>query len=410
MKKSNRIFRNSFKRILVVIVFSLILLFPCIEVQAAATTDNQDQSILTEEIINQQADDMNIDKINDQINKYYGEEAQKIIPEFNPSQILSDAMQGKPIIDSGGIFKNAINYILRELYLNIGIVIKLLVITVIVAILKNLQTSFLREGVGEIAFYACYIVMITILFAGFKTATNIGIETVDVMVGFMQMSVPILITLLISGGNVVTGSIFSPLLIGMIQLSASLLKYFFMPLIFFSTVLTMIGNISDKINISGICSLLKKVCTWTLAMFLTIFIGVIVVQGAFGSIIDGTTGKTVKYAVSTFIPVVGKYFAEAADMVLGCALILKNAAGIGVVIGIVIIAVAPLLKILALILVYKVSAAIMQMFGDTKMTNCVNEVASSLTYIFAITAVTAFMFFITITIMMGAGNNAAMIR
>ncbi|HZK70260.1 MAG TPA: hypothetical protein VFD03_01910, partial [Clostridia bacterium] len=127
MKKSNRIFRNSFKRILVVIVFSLILLFPCTEVQAAATTDNQDQNILTEEIINQQADDMNIDKINDQINKYYGEEAQKIIPEFNPSQILSDAMQGKPIIDSGGIFKNAINYILRELYLNIGIVIKLLV-------------------------------------------------------------------------------------------------------------------------------------------------------------------------------------------------------------------------------------------------------------------------------------------
>ena len=45
---------------------------------------------------------------------------------------------------------------------------------------------------------------------------------------------------------------------------------------------------------------------WILGVILTIFVGLISVEGSLSSSVDGITAKTTKAAVSSFIPVVGK--------------------------------------------------------------------------------------------------------
>jgi len=44
-----------------------------------------------------------------------------------------------------------------------------------------------------------------------------------------------------------------------------------------------------------------------------------------GAVVDGVTSKTAKFAIGAFIPVAGKYLADAADAVIGCTLLIKNA-------------------------------------------------------------------------------------
>ncbi len=79
-------------------------------------------------------------------------------------------------------------------------------------------------------------------------------------------------------------------------------------------------------------------------------------------------------------------------------------------IGIIIICLAPLKKILALVVLYKLACAFVEPISDKKITNCLSDMASSLTYILGITAAVAVMFLIAITVVISTSNLSAMIR
>jgi len=49
---------------------------------------------------------------------------------------------------------------------------------------------------------------------------------------------------------------------------------------------------------------------------LTLFVGVLSLEGTLSSSVDGITAKTTKAAVSNFIPIVGKILGDAVDTVL----------------------------------------------------------------------------------------------
>jgi stage III sporulation protein AE len=127
-------------------------------------------------------------------------------------------------------------------------------------------------------------------------------------------------------------------------------------------------------------------------------------------VVDGVTSKTAKFAISTFIPVVGKTLSDAADTVIGCTLLIKNAAGIAAMIGVIMICAVPLLKILALAALYKCAGALLEPISEKRVTNCINDVAGSMIHVFAISVSVAFMFLISVTALISASNISAMIR
>lgn len=71
----------------------------------------------------------------------------------------------------------------------------------------------------------------------------------------------------------------------------------------------------------------KSSVVWALGIVLTIFVGILSLEGTLTSSVDGITIKTTKAVVTSTIPVVGKLLGETVDAVLGCSNILKNAIG-----------------------------------------------------------------------------------
>lgn len=365
----------------------------------------------TEEIIiNEQTKSDEIEKLQEQLKKNSSNGVKEILPGYDPQKIISDTAKGKFDFNIAGILNKVLRYLFKEMYFNIDILIKLIVLAVFCAILNNLQASFLSESVGEIAFYACYIVVVSILIISLNSALRMGQEMIDSMVTFMQASIPVLITLLMSGGNIVSGGVFQPVLIMIVEVSATIMKNVFIPIVFLSTVLSIVNNISEKIQVSKLAAFLKQISGWALGLILTIFIAIVGIQGSMGAVVDGVASKTAKFAIGAFIPIAGKYLADAADAVIGCTLLIKNAAGIAVMLGIITICIVPLLKILAIIVLYKLTCAIVEPISEKRITNCINEVANSMIFILGIAASVVFMFLISVTAIISAGNISAMIR
>lgn len=364
----------------------------------------------TMSIINGQLEANDSTAISESIKKYYNDDAEKLFPQFDPEKIIAGAAKGNFDLSVKGILDRVVKYLLEEVFLNVDILFKIVVLAIICAVLKNLQNSFLGESVGELAFFVCYIVIVSVLMVSFSSAMKMCMSIIDSMVTFMHAIIPLLITLLVSAGNFTSAGVFQPILIMLVEVGATVIKNFFIPLIFLVTVLNIVNNISDKVQLTKLSGFIKQICTWGLGLILTVFIGIVSIQGSMGAVVDGVTSKTAKYALGTFVPVVGKYLADAADTVVGCTLIIKNASGLITMIGIIIICLAPLLKILAVIILYKLACAFVEPISDKKITNCLNDMAGSLTYVLGVTAAVAVMFLIVITVVISTTNVSAMIR
>ncbi len=364
----------------------------------------------TDQLIERQADMGGIDKIRNELENYADAESLGLLGGYDADELMNDLLTGSSGLDLKGIGSNVLRFFFKELYQNIGILIRITVLVVICALLKNLQADFMSEGAGRIAFFVCYVVTVSILLVSFGTVINMGVGIIDNMVGFMYATIPVLLALLISGGNITAGGIMHPILLLIVETAATLIRNVFVPLIFMSNILMIVNNISDKIQLTRLVNLIKQIVSWALGIMMTVFIIAVTLQGSLGAVIDGATQKAAKFAISTFIPIVGKTLADAADTVIGCTLLIKNAAGAAAMIGILLICIVPLLKIIAMVGLFKAASALLEPISETRITNCINDVAGSMLHIFALTAAVAVMFIISVTALISAGNLSAMLR
>jgi stage III sporulation protein AE len=388
-------------------VFVIILIFMSGFCMAwEGTSENEE----TDQLIRQQYDMGGLDRIRDELEEYADDESLDLLGGYDADELMNDLLTGSAGIDLKGVGNNVLRFLFREFYQNIGILIKITVLVIICALLKNLQADFMSEGAGRIAFYVCYIVTVSMLLVSFGTVIDMGMGIIDNMVGFMYATVPVLLALLISGGNITAGGIMHPILLLIVETAATLIRNVFVPLVFISNILTIVNNISDKIQLTRLVNLIKQIVSWALGIILTVFIIAVTLQGSLGAVIDGATQKAAKFAISTFIPIVGKTLADAADTVIGCTLLIKNAAGAAAMIGILLICIVPLLKIIAMAGLFKAASALLEPISESRITNCINDVAGSMLHIFALTAAVAVMFIISVTALTSAGNLSAMLR
>ncbi|MEG2670546.1 MAG: stage III sporulation protein AE, partial [Oscillospiraceae bacterium] len=148
---------------------------------------------------------------------------------------------------------------------------------------------------------------------------------------------------------------------------------------------------------------------WGLTIMLTVFVGVVGIQSIAASGADGLSVKITKFATSNFIPVVGGVLAESVETVLSCSVVIKNSVGVLGIIIMTLIAATPLLKIIATLIIFRLTAAISEPIADPKIVQCITELANSIGLIFSMLAAVTIMFIIVITIMLNAGNTAVLL-
>ena len=177
-------------------------------------------------------------------------------------------------------------------------------------------------------------------------------EAIQNLVGFSNALIPVLMTLVLTTGSIASANLMQPILLFMITFIGNIIVQLIIPIILGATVLGIISKVSDKVQLDGLSKFFKTSVVWLIGIMLTLFVGLLSVEGSLSSSVDGITAKTAKAAVSSFIPVVGKILGDAVDTVIGCASILKNAVGIVGVIVIIGICVLPIIKLALLMFAY----------------------------------------------------------
>lgn len=203
--------------------------------------------------------------------------------------------------------------------------------------------------------------------SNFSEIIRLAKDTIQNLVGFSSTLIPILITLMLTTGSITSAGLVQPILLFLINFIGNMITSVLLPLILIGTALGIISKVSDRVQIDKISKYFKTTTIWVLGIVLTLFVGILSLEGTLTSSVDGITAKTAKAAVSNFIPVVGKILGDAVDTVIGCSNILKNAVGLVGVIVVIGICIIPIIKLAILMWAYYIASAIIEPIADTKV-------------------------------------------
>jgi stage III sporulation protein AE len=333
------------------------------------------------------------------------------LPEINFGKILSTfKTTGSFGITFKEIISNLVKLSFSEVFGNSKLLIELLVISLLCAILQNLQTSLNNSAVSTIAHYACFLIMTLIIVKSFSMVVELSRDTISNMIELTNVMMPPLIGIIALSGGAVSAATIDPIIMVAIQITSDIIKDLILPMSILVVVLNIVDCLSENVRISKLAELLKQINLWAIGFIMTVFIGVITVRSSASATIDQVALKTTKFAIDNFIPVVGKCLSDAVATVAGYSLILKDAISlIGLVLMIFICAV-PLIKIAVIALIYKFVGAVMEPVVESRVVNCLSAVGGSLSIVFASVLSVAVMFFIMITIVASTGRLIMMVR
>jgi len=360
------------------------------------------------EIVNEQIKKLGIDEVQqywDEIVTKYG----GFLPESQKGDFI-EFIKGEKKFSIQEWFIAFGKYLFFELLSNGKILGILIMLVIFSSLLQSLQNAFEKSSISKIADSVVFLVLVVFALNSFYVATQATQEAITMMINFLRALIPILLALIATSGGVISVGFFHPILIFLMHTSGLLVTYFVLPLILVSTILSIVSIINDELQVTKLAALIRNIAVGVLGVFLTIFLGVLSVQGMTTAVTDGVAIKTAKFVTSNFIPVVGKVFADVTDTVISASLLLKNTVGIVGLVTMLAIIVFPALKILVLALIYKFSAAILQPVGSKAIINTIDVIGKSVIYLFVCLAIVSLMFFLSMTLIIAAGNIVVMFR
>ena len=380
------------------IIYIGIIIFLLLNLTAPITKAN------TEETLEEQQEEFGISEFIEEAQNYSSE----FFEDMDMNEILNSAIKGE--VDNQTFFQKILNLIGGELVDGLTVLGSILAIVIIHTILKSVSESLENDTISKFIYYVQYILIVTIVMMNFSDIVQVVKDTCNNLICFMNILIPLLISLMIYTGSIATSGILEPIILLLINFIGNIIQTVIIPIVLIFTSLIVISKISDNVQIDKLSKFLKSGVVWFFGIILTIFVGVISLEGTLSSSVDGITSKTTKAVVSSAIPVVGKILGDAVDTVLGAGILLKNAVGLIGVIVVIGICIIPILKLGILTIAYKLLSAICEPIADKNITSLLDQIGDVYKIFLAILCSISVMLIVGTALVVKISNTGMMYR
>ena len=205
--------------------------------------------------------------------------------------------------------------------------------------------------------------------------------------------------------SLTSATVLQPIIVFMTALIGNFINNVAIPITLCSTSLGIISKISSKVQVDRLAKRMKSSVIWIIGIILTLFVTVVSLDGSLSSSVDAVTSKTTKAAVSNLIPIVGKILGDAVDSVIGCSAILKNAVGVVGIIIVIAISIGPIAKLLMLMGVYYIAAAVCEPIADEKIIKLLDQMGDTFKILLALMCSMSVMIIIGTTLVIKISNS-----
>ena len=396
------------KTLLFLLLISFAAILTCFSFTAAAEEDDKQQGLTEEEVYDELQNNVNdgMDAIDftelEEWAKEYGTD--KTFSQ-GVKELVQSVLDGEFSLGAEQFTSIILNAVTGGIKTCVPAFAAIFAIAVMTSMMQGLSSGFLRNNTREIVHFACYAAIIVILSVQI-TAIIVRVEqTIEGMCSLMQAVFPILLTLITALGSASAAGVYSPLMAILSTGIGTIISSLVLPCFVAAVVLGIVGNMSSNIKLGRLTKFFKSVAVFVLAGAFSLFAAFLTMQGLAGGIADSISIKTAKFAVQSYIPILGGYLSDGLDLALTGIILIKNSLGLVSVIMLFAAVAVPIVQTAVFTLGLKLTAGLCEpICSDKRISDLLYGVSKNTSLLTAALAGMAFMFVILVMLIIGTCN------
>ncbi len=366
---------------------------------------------------------------NSEAEKDLGENVEEIVDNLDLAELeayLAQLAESQKAVIGFGSIKNRIKAVINgnlsndygsfisymASILGINVLSYLPVIAAVIAIavayniMSSLRGKFASDSVQNIVYFACVSLLMVILFTQMFAMIGTVKQFVSDLQKQMSIFFPVLLTLMTAIGAGSSVAVYRPGVAILASGISELIIVFILPAFIISVVLTAVGNLSDGVKLGKLSDFFSGSSKWLLGTAFFLFSAFMAVQGITASVYDGVSIRTAKFAISKYVPIICGYLSDGLNLVMSGSVLVKNALGTTAIVLLFVSVLPVIIQVLVLNLSLRFAGAVIEPFGDGRMSALVTNLGKNLTLLISIVLAIAFLYFVFLILIVCTGNLA----
>lgn len=323
--------------------------------------------------------------------------------EFSIRGYVSQVMSGDGELSLAGMGEYIKTYAASQLENNKNTFVRLILYGILSGVFLNFSTSLYERQMGETGFQIIYFLVVTIILGGFCSALAVAGEVLADIMEFMRALVPSFSVALTWSSGSATSMAFYQAALFAIAIAENLMNQVFLPCVQIYFLISVYNPLSNW-RFTKFAALIRGFVRLGTKTMLAVMIGHSGIQGLIMPALDGVKRSSLFQAANS-IPGLGNVFDGVTDTVIGTGVLIKSAVGVGGLVAVCIICIAPMVKLGVFTVVYKGLAAFAQPVTDKRLVSIFQSTADGGKLLLQLVFMTAVMFLITLAIVIAATNH-----
>lgn len=390
------------------IVILLVVLLSCYIVISPMQTYCANEKIfsISQELngsVVDELDEIDFSGFNSIINDF-NENNTNIFAIDNVKNKVYSIISGESAVDYDNFFSSLFSGAIKMVLKYLPILSILIGIGVISNLLNGFKSKFNEKSTSNLINFVCFFASVTLIVGIVQSLMSSTGQAIDKMVNQINILFPIMLTLTIALGGSASASAYRPIVSIISTYVADFFNFFVLPLFLLSFVFNIISNMSDNVKLDKFCGFISSLFKWSVGLTFTIFFAIFSLQGIAVGSFDSLSIRTTKYAIKSYIPIMGGYLSDGMDLIMSSSLLIKNSVGLVGILMVISTILSPLLDIIIFSLMLKLVSAVLQPLGNNKTSNFLSSTSKSITMLSSAIIAIGFMYLISIGLVMTTAN------
>lgn len=335
--------------------------------------------------------DLDLSEIENVVDELLGEET------FSFSELIGELLSGEKVFDGQTVMTFLRQIFYGEMLGQKEIMMQLFLLIIMAAFLLNLSKVFENGQISDTAFYVVYLVIFVLLIKSFESMSAQVEEMMSGAVKFMQVLSPAYYLATVAAEGTASASGYYQIVLLALFVVQWLMIRFLLPAIRIFVLLGIVNLLSKEEFLSKMAELIKTIIDWILKSMVAVVVGMQVLQRMVSPAIDqlqrGLLGKA-----ASALPGVGNAIDSVTEMVLGCAILVRNCLGAAALVVLVLLAAGPLIQLAVTTLMYRILAAVSQPIAEKRLLNTLTVMSDGFGLLLRVLLTAEILFLVSIAI------------
>lgn len=293
-------------------------------------------------------------------------------------------------------FKKVMGLVLSAFFGSVGrygvLFVSIAGVVLILSLFESLKSAYQNKSLDTVFAFVGGAAICSLIYQPFYGAADGLANAVGQAGDFMKALIPVFTALMASSGNAGGAAVFSAMLFLAVQLAAGIASGIMLPLVNLYMAAGVAASVSGNVNLKHVTAFLRTVVLWGTGLLLTVFSGVLALQSIVAGAADSVAKRSVKFAVSSLIPVAGGQLGDAVDAMFASARMLKSALGVFGIVAVFVILLSPFLVCAANYLIVKLGSLLSAVSGNEQATSVLEVMREGFGMVLGICAALCVMF------------------